>query len=238
MENIYILPVTYASKYNNIILQIRNIDETAKFLNECSNLNIHYFQIVTPAEDWNALPRLIGEAPVDLVLKNPAEEYPLLYHFSQFPNLRCSILIKPNFFRAVKVAASLHFPIQLTIGKEDISLEEMEDVLQFYLTSPSLTEPIEFFHSYLYACYHNIKPQTTLWELHEATEQYKTVDNKGNIILRCTPKAVDCKNCMHFPFCQGYCKQYNSDCNVMKSIFDKIIVSSQELQKNFLNRND
>lgn len=238
MDNIYILPVKYASKYNNIILQIENIEETAKFLKECSNLNIYYFQIITPSENWAELPQLIGDAPVDLLITNPAEEYPLLYHFSQFPNLRCSISIKQNFFKAVKVASSLHFPIQLNIGRQDISLKEMEEVLQFYLTSPSLTEPIEFFHSYLYACYHNIKPKTTLWELHEATEQYKTVDEQCNIVARCTPKIVDCMHCMHFSFCQGYCKQYNQDCSVMKSIFNQIVTASQELQQNFLNKNE
>ena len=75
--------------------------------------------------------------PVDVLMQNPAGEYPLLYNFSKLLDkhpIRISIPVKNEFVKAVRLALSLSFSVKLEVGQPDASLiAEMAEVLDLYL---------------------------------------------------------------------------------------------------------
>jgi hypothetical protein len=56
----------------------------------------------------------------------------------------------PGLAKAIRLAAALRLPVRVLPGQPSAAaLEELHDVLQFYLHEPTVEAPVEFFHSVL-----------------------------------------------------------------------------------------
>lgn len=83
--------------------------------------------------------------PVELVMRDPAAEFPLLYRHSNLLDnhpVRIVITVTPDFGKAVKTAVALDFSVRLEPGQPDPALiGELTAVLEFYLRQPTVTSP-------------------------------------------------------------------------------------------------
>ena len=92
----------------------------------------------------------------------------------------------PGLFKAVKVASALRFPVKLDVGQpEPDTIEALQSVLDFYLHHPSVSQPVEFFHTSLLSFYH--QAPVPLWDVQEddpAYVRYVTDDGWETIARR------------------------------------------------------
>ena len=108
--------------------------------------------------------------PLDVLVRNPAVEYPLLYNFSSLLDkhpLRISISVKNGFVKAIRLALALGFSVKLDVGQPDVSLiAELAEVLDLYLHRADVSQPVEYFHS-TFLSFFNRKQSPNLWILQE-----------------------------------------------------------------------
>src|SRR5262249_9685802 len=124
----------------------------------------------------------------------------------------------PGFRKAVVVAAALQFEVKLKPGQPNPAvLPELMDCLDFYLHDRTVRQPIEWFHSSLYALYH--RARITLWEIHEQSPP-------GNALQ---PECADCEYSNH---CHGFFKSPRADydCNGVKELFAKLTEAAANLR--------
>src|SRR5262245_56079815 len=126
-------------------------------------------QLLSLATDVDTLANWGYGVPLELVMLSPNPEFPF---FSSHANLlnkhpvRVSIPVLSDLFKAVKVASALRFTIKLEMGQpEPNAIEGLRSVLDFYLHHPSVSQPVEFFHTSLMSLY-NQNP-VTLWDVQE-----------------------------------------------------------------------
>ena len=169
--------------------------------------------------------------PLDIVLGDPAAEFPLLYNFSKlldkFP-IRVSIQVAPGFGKAVKLALALNFAVKLVVGQPDEALiDEMNEVLDLYLHGPNVSRPVEFFHSLFLSAYR--EEPANVWMIQEDdAEHFRFVSDDGvesesprfggadpNRIRHDPPtngngaeskSILECDTCEYHPACAGYFK--------------------------------
>jgi hypothetical protein len=107
--------------------------------------------------------------PVDLVVRDPGEDLPILYRYAPllpFHPLRVSVPLVPGFGAIVKLSASLNFAVKVEGGQPDQALaEELLQIAHYYLHRTTVTEPIEFFHS-LFSAFYTREP-VPLWVIQE-----------------------------------------------------------------------
>jgi hypothetical protein len=204
----------------------------------------------------NALGNWGYSIPLELVLSNPAADYPWLYRHAKLLDkhpVRVLIPVVPGLERAVKVAASLHFAIKLELRQvESAVAEELLETLNFYLHHAGVSQPIEFFHSTLEAFYR--QQPSELWDVqgeHPAYIRYVTDD--GRVTLARQPIAEarildlesfvddlkteqlasrgECTSCEFFEYCGSYFKwpDKNYDCIEVKVIFATLRDAAAEL---------
>jgi hypothetical protein len=157
--------------------------------------------------------------------------------------VRVCIPALPGLFKAVKVASALRFPVKLDVGQPDpVAIEAMQSVLEFYLHHPSVSQPVEFFHTALLSLYH--QAPVTLWDVQEddpASVRYVTDDGRETIARRPVGGCVtgdlgvfvahlhqellaersECCACEFFAHCGGYFKWPRKDygCTGVKALF-------------------
>jgi hypothetical protein len=112
--------------------------------------------------------------PVELIMRSPDIEFPLLYRHAKLLDkhpVRVSIPALPGLFKAVKVASALRFPVKLEVGQpEPETIEALQSVLEFYLHHPSVSQPVEFFHTSLLSFYN--QAPVSLWDVQEEDPVY------------------------------------------------------------------
>src|SRR5262245_13904617 len=95
--------------------------------------------------------------PIDIVRTDPSAEFSTLYRYARYADkhpIRVIIPVVPGFRRAAVVAAALQFTVRLQPGQPDPTLvRDLMECLDLYLHDPTVRQPIEFFHSSLYALY-------------------------------------------------------------------------------------
>ncbi len=184
--------------------------------------------------------------PLELIMTDPAAEISRLYAFSalveSFP-IRACIPLLPGCDKAVRVAAALHFAVKLELGQPEATmLAELAGILDFYLHSPGVTEPIECFHSLLLGCYH--EQAINLWEIQEEDPLIiRHVDKEGKEsfpgrLAGCETLPVDpaahpdCRTCSYLEPCRGYFKWPDHDCNCegIKELFSRIEAAAEQLR--------
>lgn len=261
---IYNIPAQMVKAYRGRHVIVRSHDpaELAQRLSQEADIeNVLYVQLLSLNCEVEALTRWTTSLPVDIVMRDPAREFPLLYNFSKLHDkhpVRVSIAVRPGFVKAVKLALALNFAVKLEVGQPDSALvEEMAEVLDLYLHRTSVSQPVEYFHSIFLSFYH--KEPSSLWFIQEEDPEHfrfitdegeETVserfagiylkDQMGMIVKEQTVappvKESECDACEFFACCGGYFKWPDREfsCEGVKTLFGTLQGAAAEL-KNDLN---
>ncbi len=215
-------------------------------------------RLLSLAADSEPLNAWAPGLPVDLVMADPGAEFPLLYRHAELLDhhpVRVIIPIQPGFARAVKVAVSLYFAVWLEPGQPEPALiEELAEVMAFYLRQPTVAQPVEFFHSALLGFYHD--DPAPLWVVLDADPQclrYVADDGTeslpgrlagleatvvadadlGEWIARVLAKGDECQTCEFLTNCGGYFKwpRRDYDCAGVKRLFGELRDAAAELRR-------
>lgn len=196
--------------------------------------------------------------PVDLSMADPANEFPLLYRHAELLDnhpVRVVVPVRPGFAKAVKAAVALHFAVWLEPGQPEPALvEELAEVMAFYLRQPTVAQPVEFFHSTLLGFYHD--EPAPLWVVLDVDPRYlRYVADDGaeglpgrlaGVEVALAPDtslevwieqvlatAGECRNCEFLRSCGGYFKwpRRDYDCAGVKRLFGELRDAAAELRR-------
>ena len=181
----YNIPAHLFNSYQGrrLIVRSDNPSELVIYLSQANLENVLYAQLTSPEVEPDPLLTWASALPVDVLLRNPAVEYPLLYNFSKLLDkhpVRISISVKNGFVKAVRLALALGFAVKLEVGQPDASLiAEMAEVLDLYLHRSEVSQPVEYFHS-TFLSFFNHKQSPNLWFVQEEDpEQFRFITNEG-----------------------------------------------------------
>ena len=195
--------------------------------------------------------------PLELVIDDPATEFPLLYrhtHLLENHPVRVAIAVRPGLAKAVRLAVALDFAVRLEVGQTDPALiEELMEVLGFYLRQPTVAQPVEFFHGTLLGFFHD--EPAPLWVVLDENPQYQrqinddgTEDLPGRLAGTGIALAADadlsqwieqalavddeCQRCEFLKSCGGYFKwpRRDYDCAGVKRLFGELRDAAAELR--------
>jgi len=197
--------------------------------------------------------------PVELVMADPVIEFPLLYRHTplldQHP-VRAVIPVQAGFYKAVKAAVALDFPVRLEVGQPAPALiEELAAVLKFYLHQSTVAQPIEYFQGALLGFYHQ-EPES-LWAILDENPQwlrYIADDGAESLYGRLAGAKIEklapeielefwiertlatheeCRNCAFLDHCGGYFKwpHRDYDCAGVKRLFSELRDAATELHR-------
>lgn len=247
------------SKLSDEVVTIRGADpaELVEFCLVHPDMKIWSLQILDLKTDSRALEKIDQPIKLDLVIET--KEFQLLYnyvdHSQRFP-IRATIPLEHGCEKAVKLAASLHFPIKLDIGQpEPDMVAELQRIAEFYLHNSTTSQPIEFIHSVFLSFLYS--EPISLWSIQEEDpEQYVYITEADAAALSMglrsrvpvTAELMDlisgaerplnvyteCRSCPYFKSpCRSYFKYPNSayDCEEIKQFFSYLLNSSVELKK-------
>lgn len=154
-EFTYNIPLRLLAAYRQERLIVRTDEPTAlaAALETEDPERIVGAQIVALDADSEPLNAWAPGLPLELILRDPVAEFPLLYRHSNLLDnhpTRVIVPVAPGFGKAVKVAVSLDFAVRLEVEQPEPALiEEMAAVLEFYLHQSTVAQPIEYFHGSL-----------------------------------------------------------------------------------------
>lgn len=198
--------------------------------------------------------------PIELIMRDPAGEFPLLYgHSNLLDNhpVRAVVPVQPGFGKAVKVALALDFAVRLEPAQPEPALvEELADILEFYLHQATVSQPVEFFHGTLLGFYHN-QPEPLWAVLDEEPRSLRYVADDGtesrhgrlagadipadsapdaNLagwIDRVLASAEQCRSCEFLASCGGYFKwpHRDYDCAGVKRLFGELRAAAADLRR-------
>lgn len=258
----YNVPAHLVPKYRGrqIVVRLTDLAEIADNLAGQDLNDVQYVQLLTAGGEVESLAGLANaQVPLDIVLTDPASEFPILYNFAKLRDrhvLRVTIPVKPGFAKAVKLAASLHFAVKLDVGQPDSEqIAELAEVLDLYLHRSGVSQPVEFFHT-LFLSRFEQKP-ASLWSIQEEDPEYFCfVGDDGREMLSMRFAGVDpvnatgettgtenlknsaheCDTCEFLGTCRGYFKWPDSsyDCVGVKSLFKTIDSAAAQLGEDVL----
>jgi len=257
---IYEVPVERVSAYRGqrLIVRARESAALTTALADADPERIVGARLLSLAADSEPLNAWAPGLPVDLVMADPGAEFPLLYRHTELLDhhpVRVIIPVRPGFAKAVKVAVSLHFAVWLEPGQPELALiEELVEVMAFYLRQPTVAQPVEFFHSALLGFYHD--DPAPLWVVLDADPQYlrfiaddgaeslpgrlagveATVAadaDLGEWLTRILAAADECRGCEFLGSCGGYFKwpRRDYDCTGVKRLFGLLRDAAAELRR-------
>ena len=215
-------------------------------------------RLLSLAADSEPLNAWAPGLPVDLVMADPGAEFPLLYRHAELLDhhpVRVLIPVQPGFAKAVRVAVSLHFAVWLEPGQPEPALiEELVEVMAFYLRQPTVAQPVEFFHSTLLGFYHD--DPAPLWAVLDTDPQclrYVADDGVESLpgrlagietavavdadldawIAQLLATADECRNCEFLTSCGGYFKwpRRDYDCVGVRRLFGLLRDAAAELRR-------
>jgi len=171
-------------------------------------------------EVWARAAQGSGQLPLDVVVAEPARDFSALYRLADVRLVRpvgITLVAKPGFLKALRLAASLQLPVRLLPGQPDAEgLAELEQALQFSMHDTRVEAPVEFFHSLL-ASFRGFD-QGTLWNILQV--------NPG-------PPQAECACCRYESLCAGFFKHpdpgYN--CDGVRKIFAGIESIAEEISR-------
>jgi hypothetical protein len=156
--------------------------------------------------------------------------------------MRVLIPALAGFSKAVKLAASLQFSIRIELGQPSAEvIDELKQVLDYYLHQSQVSQPIEPFHGMLMSLYHG-RP-STLWDLEERnTSIVAYIDDLGSETEVPVPEKfgtellaahAECEGCELFGHCSGYFKwpERGYSCAGIRSLFATISEAAGELRR-------
>ena len=243
----------------DIIVRAHDPCEFPKYLSETDIEKVPYLQLLSLSVDTDCLARWGEKIPLDLIMTDPEKEFPLLYRFSSLLNkhpVRVSVPPVCGFSKAIKLAASLNFAVKITGGQPDAALNgEMTDILNLYLHHPTVSQPIEYFHSILLAFFHEkpvslptIQEEDPMYFRYITDQGEETISDRfaahgiiGEIaiatVIRTLPEeSEECPDCEFLPHCRGYFKWPERDysCKGVKEIFRTLKNAAKGLKKDYV----
>ena len=256
----YNIPAHLFDSYQGrkVIVRSDNPIDLVSYLSQANLENVLYAQLTSIEGDLDPLLTWASALPVDVLVRDPAVEYPLLYNFSKLLDkhpVRSSISVKNGFVKAVRLALALGFSVKLEVGQPDASLiAEMAEVLDLYIRRSEVSQPVEYFHS-TFLSFFNRKQSANLWFLQEEDpEQFRFITNEGaetvsprfgeidwkdlEPILAARrmestlSEKTECDGCEFLATCGGYFKWPNQefDCEGIKTLFSRLNLAAEELR--------
>ena len=257
---IYNVPAALLAAWHDrsTIVRLHNPAVLPTVLATADSENLVYIQLPLSPTTIDELAQWRKPVPLDLVLSEPDQHYPLLYRCSSLLDhcpVRVSIPVTPGFSKAVKLAVSLQFAVKLEITPPEPPLvEELAQVLTLYLHRSTVAQPIEPFHSSLLAFFH--QQPVTLWGIQEedpALFRYITEQGEERLPGRLAgiPAQADsnafiemwrrqllaenseCSGCPFLDYCNGYFKwpERVFCCDGVKMLFGKLQEAATELRQ-------
>lgn len=266
-EVVYNIPVSRVGAYKQHTLIVRSSDpsEWIRSLSDEILDHVVYLQLLSIPADLDPLMRWGEGVPIELVIHEPTVEFPALYGCTNLLDrhpVRVSIPLTPGFGRAVKLAVSLQFAVRLRVTQPDsLPVDEVRNILYFYLHHPTASQPIDFFHSLFFA-FHDEEPGT-LWTIQEEDPAcFRFVDDQDRerlpgrlaqadfegdraLFLDGFKKTVrvrksECSGCTFFKNCAGYFKwpDLNYRCDGIKPLLQMLRDAASELRSDLERYNE
>ena len=260
-------PVTYsvpsglvrAYRGRNLVVRAHDPSEVIRDIPPDEPADISYVQLLSVGPEVDDLVHWGVGIPVDVVMRNPLSEFMQLYRYAKLLEnhpVRITVPVVPGFGSAVKMALALHFAVKLEVTRQpgpDL-IDELHDVLNLYLYRPTVSQPVEFFHSLLLTFYR--WELASLWEIQEedpAHFRYVTDDGQevaprharrggaacdvvteaGTVEYRreLLAEGGECVDCEYFAHCGGYFKwpERGYDCADIRTLFGALSQAAGEL---------
>ena len=258
----YNIPAHLFDSYQGrkVIVRSDNPNDLVICLSRANLENVLYAQLTSLKVELDLDP-LVSWAcalPIDVRVRNPAADYPLLYHLSKLLDkhpVRISIPVKRGFVKAVRLALGLGFSVKLEVGQPDVCLvAEMAEVLDLYLHRTEVSQPVEYFHSTLLSFFNHKQSQNLWFVQEEEPEHFRFITDEGaetvsprfreidwkelkpiiaaqQAVLK-KKKKTECDGCEFFETCGGYFKWPNKefDCAGVKILFSRLNLAAEELR--------
>ncbi len=259
---IYNIPAPMIETYKgrNLIVRTDDLSELNKSFTPEDLKNIVYIQLLT-LKDTELLKSQVYGTPLDLVVSDPVRDLPRLYTYTQWAKtypVRISVPVIPGFIKIVKLAAALNFAVNLIPGQPGPQrIEEMMQVLNFYLRQSTVSQPVEFFHTMLFAIF-NDEPLNMWTVCEENPLQYRYITDQGQetisarftgiklpedlnafkdtFIKRLRDEAPECNNCEFLANCDAYFKWPNREfrCDGVRMLFKMLQETAAELKRDYV----
>jgi hypothetical protein len=257
-----ILPSTLAESREELpfVVIVRNRTEFCRWLRDPAP-GLKWLQVEGMLEDseaWAEAAHNDSPIPLDVVLSDPAAEFSNLYRVVDAcaaREVRVTMPAAPGLAKAVRLAAALRLPVRVLPGQPpDEVLEELSDVLDFYLHEPMVETPVEFFHSLLATM--SGGEASSLWMiLEEDPEVFQLFDANGQARLPrvgdsgsvtkvsagfvdthlngLIAQGAECASCPWQQQCRGYFKWPNPlyPCEGVKRLFSSIQMAGAEISQ-------
>ena len=262
----YTIPVSLTDAYRGQKTVIRTFDPaevTAKFPDAVPGELCH-IRLLSLDGAIEELGTWAPGIPLDLVIRDPHQDLPLLYRYAPLLSthpLRVSVPLLPGFSAVAKLASSLNFAVKVEGGQPDQALiGELMQLARYYLHRTTVTEPIEFFHSLFLAFYH--RDPVTLWVIQEEDPSLVCyVTDSGEEILPGRLAGVEtrqgfssfmlelqddirarrgeCAGCEFLMNCFGYFKLPRRDycCDGIKTLMRALLDAVEELRRDLASFN-
>ena len=230
---IYNIPVHLVPAYRGQEILVRSQDPTelVQALPDSTLKKLVGVQLLSLNVDVDALATWGYGVPVDLVMLHPDTDFPLLYRHAKLLDkhpVRVSISVIPEIFKAVKVATALRFTVKLAVGQpEPAAIATLQSVLDFYLHHPSVSQPVEFFHTSLMSFY--ARDRVTLWDVQEedpAYVRYVTDDGRETLARRWSARVYPATSGLLSPICNRSCWQNGVNAAIVHSLATVAGISS------------
>ena len=202
-----------------VILRTDNAQAPRRLLGPVAPEGIAYLQVTTLAQDLTPLADWGDGLAIDLIMADPATELPLLYRctglLKRHP-VRVTIPLLPGLARAVKLALSLDLAVRLVGHRPDpAAVSEARQALHGYLYGATVAQPVEPFHSLLFALVQDTP--VSLWSiLEQDPAETRWLDERGEPVPGQGPASLaawhaalsahgaECRACPWFQTCGGY----------------------------------
>jgi hypothetical protein len=248
-EVIYSIPAARLPSFRGLPLILRSADpaELPTLLGPEATPEILFVQLSNIGRNMAPLANWCPGLPIDLVLTDPAAEFPFLYRCTGLQErhpVRVTVPLVPGLARAVKLATSLGFAVRLAGHQPGAAVvTEIRQALDAYLHNPTVAQPVEPFHSLLLAFLHD-RP-LSLWSLLERDgAQIRLLDAQGEPLPDQGPAAADfaaqrlaagapCGQCEWLTVCGSYHRwpQADYDCEGIKGLFADLHGAASELRQ-------
>jgi hypothetical protein len=225
---VYRVPLACYPQYRDHLVIVRSSDPVA-IARACPDWDrdrVVGVELERLDADSDALATWGHGVPIELVMRDPARDFPLLYRHTplleQHP-VWAIVPVMPGFSDAVRLAAALNVAVKLDVAQPAPEvIDELERVADLYLHQSSCAQPIDYFHGVLLALYHRYP--TTLWHVLGADPAYvRVVSDDGTCVA--TPSKLElsseCATCEFRAVCGGYFKWPDPefDCGGVKAVF-------------------
>ncbi len=260
MTMVYNVPLELAEQFSDhaVFLRTHDVSHLAQVLTTIPLKGLAGTELALVGDLFPDLSVIDPSIPVDLrILNTKAHELLLRDHSERFTHriVRVVIPAGSGMVRSVKTAAGLGLPIKLRIGQPDGTVvEEMYEVLDYYLHDKEVSQPIEFFHSLLWTFFRD--EEKTMWQIQEedpSCNLYVTSDGvvtvSGRIPLQRQLASLasfldelrlellvaqgECSMCQFFSNCVGYFKFPDPDysCDGIVRLMESLKNAAMELRE-------